>query len=290
MKKLFIPFLLCVFYTTKAQTVISYSTIPFEIDFGASVSCNGDTETTGNAFSWDNKVSRSFKLHDFDIYGNFLVHKVSFGVQNVLSLPQDGYPATVNLYTSEGDYPYGELTLIGTAETVITQANSHTVEVPLEATVPAGSELVMEIHYNGESIMSVLYIGANAANDDQPAYIQAEVCGVPTPVEVANIGAPDSKWLMSIEGEEEFLGTNNALASSEISVYPNPVTEYFNINNENSNEKISQIQLFDLNGNKVKSYGTQVDNLDVSGLAKGVYLIKIHTVSGKVFTQKLIKK
>ncbi|HLV24619.1 MAG TPA: T9SS type A sorting domain-containing protein [Moheibacter sp.] len=289
MKNLFTPLIFGMACMINAQSIITYSTQPFNPIMGESTSCNGNTETVGNAFSWDNRVSRSFFLTDFDIQNDFQIHKVSFAVQNIIFLPQDGYPVTVNLYTSEGAYPNGELTLIGTKDVVITQDDFHTVDVDLEALVPAGSELVMEIHYNGEDIVSALYIGANGQNDNQPAYIQAEMCDVFTPVEVATIGAPGAKWLMSIEGEDTLLGTIDVINSSKISVYPNPVAESFSIQKENSQE-ILQVELFDHSGKKIKTYANRFENISVSDLPEGIYLIKIHTLTGKVFNQKLIKK
>jgi|GEM_PF-2970983 len=284
MKNLFIPLFLCGTIYMNAQMTVSYSQIPFSPIMGASASCNAN----GNEYSLENRVSRSFFLNDFDIQNDFQIHKISFGVQNVLNLPIDGFPATVNLYTSEGAYPFGNLTLIGTADVVINQSDSHTIDVDMEALASAGSELVMEIHYDGSSISSVLFIGANPQNDDNPAYIQAVDCEAPTPMEVGELGLGSAKWLMSIEGEDTVMGTVDVINSTKISIYPNPVAESFGIKMENPQD-IIQVELMDLTGKKVKSFGNQFENLNVSGLTKGVYLLKVQTLSGKFLTQKIIK-
>ena len=85
------------------------------------------------------------------------------------------------------------------------------------------------------------------------------------------------------------MGTINVLGSSKISVYPNPVTESFSIKQDNLQD-IKEVELYDITGKKVKSFGNSVDNLSVSELAKGNYVVKIQTISGKVYNQKLIKK
>ena len=285
MKTFFIPlFLSGIFYVMNAQVTVSYSQIPFNPVMGASATCAAN----GNSFSLENRVSRSFFLNDFDIQNDFQIHKVSFAVQNILTIPINGFPVTINLYTSEGAYPFGELTLIGTADTILTESESHTVEVDLEALAPAGSEVVMEIHYDGEPVFSTLYIGANPQNDNNPAYIQADGCEVPTPTEVGDLGLGSAKWLMSIEGEDTVMGTVDVINSSKFSVYPNPVTESFSLKIDKPQDVV-KVELVDLTGKQVKTFGNQIENLNVSGLAKGVYLLKVQTLSGKFLTQKIIK-
>lgn len=285
-----IPLVLGALSMLDAQTVISHSRIPFQPVMGASISCNGDTPTQINAFSYENWISRSFTLTDFDVMGEFHINKVSFAVQNILNLKPEGFPVTVNLYTSEGAYPNGELTLIGTAETLLTNSGTHTVEVPIEATAPAGSEVVLELFYDGQEMITALYIGSSQAGDNQPAYIQSEICGAPTPTDTSLLTPTGiAKWLMSIEGEEGVLGIKDLSNSSEFTAYPNPVSDVFSIR-KGANQEVARVELFDLTGKKVKSFGKSTENLSVSELPQGIYLIKIQSDSGKLTTQKLIKK
>ena len=72
---------------------------------------------------------------------------------------------------------------------------------------------------------------------------------------------------------------------SKVSIYPNPATEYLNIN---SASKISAVQIFDISGRKVNA--ELVDNkVNVQNLAKGSYVIKITDASGTT-SQKFIKE
>lgn len=269
----------------KAQVTVSHSQIPFNPHFSSSASCN----VVGNAYSMENRMSRSFFLNDFDIQNDFQIHKVSFAIQNVLNLPVDGFPVTVNIYTSEGAYPTGELTLKASKEVVVVQSDTHTIDVDLEALIPADSEVVMEIHYNGEPLGSALWIGANGFTDDAPSYVQAEGCGLDAPTEVGDVGQIDnSRFIMSIEGEDIFLGNVEILKSSQIAVYPNPVKDSFSLKLDHST-KIVRSELFDLAGKRIKTFGDQTTDLNISHLLKGMYVLKIETANGKTFTKKIIK-
>lgn len=286
MKKFFIPLIFMGFCgAANAQITVSHSQIPFNPHFSSSASCNID----GNAYSMENRVSRSFFLSDFDIQNDFQIHKVSFAVQNVLFMPTNGFPVTVNIYTSQGAYPTGELSLIATQEVVITESDMHTVDVDLEALIPAGSEVVMEIHYDGQPINATLWIGANGFTDDAPSYIMSDDCGISEPTEVRDIGGIDnSMFIMALEGEDTVLGTIDVINSAQFSVYPNPVKGIFSLKSDNS-EQIVEVELFDLTGKKVKTFGNKTHDLNISELPKGVYIIKIKAFSGKSFNQKLIK-
>lgn len=286
MKNFFIPliFLGCC-SLGNAQITVSHSQIPFDPHFGSSASCNVE----GNAYSLENRASRSFFLNDFDIQNDFQIHKVSFAIQNVLFMPTDGFPVTVNIYTSQGAYPTGELTLIATQEVVVTEPDSHTIDLDLEALIPAGSEVVMEIHYDGEPLNATLWVGANGFTDDAPSYIQSDACGIFEPTEIGEIGGIDnSRFIMSLEGEDTVLGNVEVINSSKISIYPNPVNLNFNLKVDDS-LKIIQSELFDLTGKKLISFGDKTTDLNISELPKGVYVLKIQTFNGKSFSQKLIK-
>ena len=74
--------------------------------------------------------------------------------------------------------------------------------------------------------------------------------------------------------------------SSKVSVYPNPVSEFVTISSE---LEINNIEVFNLLGKRVIGEAKlENNNLNVSSLSKGVYLIKL--ISGNaVATRKLIK-
>lgn len=73
-----------------------------------------------------------------------------------------------------------------------------------------------------------------------------------------------------------------------ISIYPNPSSDYVNI--EIKNQSIEKISIFDMTG-KLVLEKNNVSNrqISISNLKKGVYIIKIETPIG-IFQNKLIKK
>lgn len=77
------------------------------------------------------------------------------------------------------------------------------------------------------------------------------------------------------------------IASNKISFYPNPTRNRLNVNNANLN--IQSIQLYDVLGKKVLVALNNFQQIDVSNLNQGVYLVKIETDKG-VFTKKALKE
>ncbi|RRQ47311.1 T9SS-dependent choice-of-anchor J family protein [Chryseobacterium sp. SC28] len=73
----------------------------------------------------------------------------------------------------------------------------------------------------------------------------------------------------------------------DVTLYPNPVVDYFKINNTNN---VVAVKIYDLSGKAVKNIPASVDNkFDVSDLEKGIYTIAIETKSG-IVNKKIIKK
>lgn len=70
-----------------------------------------------------------------------------------------------------------------------------------------------------------------------------------------------------------------------ISVYPNPAENQLNIV---SKEEIKSVEIFNLSGQKVGSM--KGSSVNVSHLSKGTYVVKVATTSGKINTQKFVKK
>ena len=73
-----------------------------------------------------------------------------------------------------------------------------------------------------------------------------------------------------------------------IKITPNPVQQYLNIN---SSTFIKEIRLISLNGNLINSWTNVAasSKLDVSGVAAGVYILRIITAD-EVISQKIMKE
>lgn len=75
--------------------------------------------------------------------------------------------------------------------------------------------------------------------------------------------------------------------NEEIQILPNPSSDILSV--KNNNTTITKIELYTTSGEKIKSYPTDIIQIDISNLKNGTYLIKIYTPS-KIFSEKIIKK
>lgn len=82
------------------------------------------------------------------------------------------------------------------------------------------------------------------------------------------------------------LGTVDASMKQQLSVYPNPTNGEVNIV---SKSNVKNVQLMDMNGKVIKNFSS-VNQLNISSVTAGVYLLKITTEDGKSVATKLIKK
>lgn len=79
-------------------------------------------------------------------------------------------------------------------------------------------------------------------------------------------------------------------SKADLSVYPNPTTEYISVND--NNDAVGFIAIFNLVGKKVKEFDfIKGESLFVADLPKGMYLVQIQDRSKKVMkTQKVDKR
>lgn len=78
----------------------------------------------------------------------------------------------------------------------------------------------------------------------------------------------------------------NQIVINTVKIYPNPATDIINVN---STIEIQKIQLFDLLGKQVLSTN-QTQQIDISHLPVGVYLLKAVTNNKQTITEKIIVK
>ncbi|MBP1163713.1 hypothetical protein JOE44_000597 [Chryseobacterium sp. PvR013] len=92
---------------------------------------------------------------------------------------------------------------------------------------------------------------------------------------IDNIKINSELWVMSVK--------DSKATSKEISLYPNPATDFLTVN---SAAKVKSIQLYDETGKLIK---TEVNNnkIEVKGLSEGVYMVNIKT-EARNFTEKVI--
>ncbi len=83
------------------------------------------------------------------------------------------------------------------------------------------------------------------------------------------------------------LNTKTVNIENKLSIYPNPVQDKLFID---SSENFKEIAVFDIYGKKVLNVDFQTKSLDVSGLSKGIYILKFLAESDEVFMRKFVKE
>ena len=165
-----------------------------------SVSCNNGSPTF---YHFDTSYWRAFNMASVNGSQQYNVTSVSFGIDNANDGADQGQPLTVRLYTNNGGaFPGGSRTQIATTTINLMDQSLTILNVPLIATVPAGtSELVMEVFTpNGLASHNSFTIGSNAAPQTGPSYASSTGCGNPTPTDTAAIGRPDMHIVFNIQG------------------------------------------------------------------------------------------
>ena len=91
--------------------------------------------------------------------------------------------------------------------------------------------------------------------------------------------------LMAVSAVGGSLGTTNQLLT-DLKVYPNPVNDVLNITNA---DNVSEISILSLSGQLLKTERSNVSQVSFSGLAAGVYFVKLTSATGGNKTIKVVK-
>ncbi len=286
MKKITFLFLLLIGFIGNSQT-ISHST---SMDLAnTNVACNGGTPSTSS----DNRYFRFFKLSDFSITADYTISSVQFGVQTLTipSLP-GGFPVTVKIYsTTSSNFPtlyptgYDELTQITTNFTL---DNVETlVSVPIEATIPAGSNVLIEVGYAAQTASSGnrIFLSANNLGQTAPTYISSTGCAIAAPTTLASIGFPDAHLVLSVTGTT--LGVKESILQ-KVSVFPNPSKGKFTIDLPAS-VSIENASLTDITGKQMAINLDASNSFSISEYNTGIYILNLQTSEG-VLNKRLIKE
>lgn len=106
---------------------------------------------------------------------------------------------------------------------------------------------------------------------------------------IAGMGIDSSNQMVAFYLDlTSYLSTKEILKDKNtISIYPNPVADilYFK-----GTEKIEKAEIYNMAGQKVKSYDVIEDRIDVSSLSKGDYILQYSVKRGKQQAYKFIKK
>jgi len=139
-------------------------------------------------------------------------------------------------------------------------------EVILDLTDPANQETSVATDDIYNEVYLIFNQGVNIDTAGNPAVFYIDALQVP---------------------EASALSTNDfELNSASISVYPNPVTNSFQIDSNINN--IESVKLYNITGRLLKTFSEEV-NYDISDLATGIYIANIKTQLGSK-TLKIVKK
>ncbi|MCK4662154.1 MAG: T9SS type A sorting domain-containing protein [Bacteroidales bacterium] len=78
-----------------------------------------------------------------------------------------------------------------------------------------------------------------------------------------------------------------------ISIFPNPANEIINIEIKSQKIKSFDAEMYDIQGKLVfmKQYKSNLINIDISDLSKGIYLLKLKDETGNIIkTKKIVKE
>lgn len=95
----------------------------------------------------------------------------------------------------------------------------------------------------------------------------------------------NAEYLMFSIEDTSLLAVGENASKSKFSVFPNPVTDFIQVN---SKGKIESVQIFDSNGRLVASPAAS-EKMNVSSLKTGAYILRLK-IDGKVESMKFVKK
>ena len=78
---------------------------------------------------------------------------------------------------------------------------------------------------------------------------------------------------------------NESFIENKPTFYPNPTTSQINFS-----EEISELEVYDVTGKKVKSFENANTTFNIDSLENGIYVLKGKTSSQNIFTEKLVKQ
>ncbi|WP_431166137.1 T9SS type A sorting domain-containing protein [Tenacibaculum halocynthiae] len=163
----------------------------------------------------------------------------------------------------------------------------------LEALDVTNSKVLTELNLNNNNLNKL-----NISNGNNPSLKSLQAVNNPnlTCIQVDNVSFANTinndKWYKdnSASYSENCSATaniNDQTLNGAISIYPNPSKNFIKVKS-NTFYKVSEIKLTTLLGKEIMT--SKKPELNISYLAKGIYLLKIKTNNNKIAIKKIIKK
>lgn len=156
--------------------------------------------TNGSGLTSEASYYRVFDLASAGITRPLTVTGVKVGVESAQS-GSGSHPAAIKLHTLSGELRLANLTPIGSAEVTLADQELTILDVPVSATAPAGSTLVVEFWISdGFSAPAIVFPGSNGEGQTGPTYVRDTCPGGEEPTDVATFGFPDMHLVLAVEG------------------------------------------------------------------------------------------
>jgi hypothetical protein len=239
-----------------------------------------------------NQYLRRFQLTaDHGIVSDYTVEAVQFGLE--VADPGGsacaGVPLTFNTYSIAIGDPilYSNMTLLDSTDIDATGGGGTIVTAAVGGTVnPATDDLVVEVRTcdsSNQGDFGSLFPGANGLGQIGPTYIAADACGIFDPVDLADLGFPDSHNVFVVEGSEGGAGCQGYFVGNpRIRRRPSGVTVDFRLDLTHQRDTVSvpmYIELQDFQGNIIA--GMELGNYTL-GLGEAVSVRDILSVPSSV--------
>jgi len=286
MKKITLLFLLLFGFIGISQTISHSTSMTLS---NTNVACNGGTPSTSS----DNRYFRYFKLSDFSITADYTISSVQFGVQT-LTIPTlpDGFPVTVKIYATTSNnfpvaYPAGYTELAQVTTNFLLADVETLVSVPIAATIPAGSNVLVEVGYLAQTASSGnrIFLSANDLGESAPTYISSTACALVPPTPQLSINFPNAHLVLSVTGTT--LGVKESILQ-KVSVFPNPSKGKFTVDLPAS-VSIEKSTLTDITGKQMAINLDASNSFSISEYNTGIYILNLQTSEG-VLNKRLIKE
>ena len=234
-------------------------------DVSFSVVTNG---TSGTPVTLTGTIAIAYATPSDEIH-NFTISSLASTFYNFLPTGT----SVANLSTSKGTITYNGLTL--------TQCLKMETNTSITFTTSQASTLTLVMNTSATDATAQIKVdGTNHTN-------ASGIITVSLAAGSHTLAKSNSANLFYIKTAFGTLGLSQSPETPKLTLYPNPVSN--NLYLSSSTSKIEKVMIYSITGALVKSALTEAENIDVSTLKKGNYLVKVTTDQGS-FSQKIIKK
>ena len=201
---------------------------------------------------------------------NFTTSNLSSSFYNFLPTPGT---SIANLSTSKGTVSYNGLTL--------TQCLKMETNTSITFTTTHPSTLTLVMNTTTTDPTAQIKVDGTNRSDASGIILLNLAAGNHT------IAKSNSANLFFMKTAFGSLGVAQNNVLSKLTLYPNPVSSNFSLSV--SNQEIKNVMIYSLTGALVKNVLNNTQNIDVSDLQAGSYIVKV-TTDQDSFTEKIIKK